>query len=120
MSTPVTTPAAVLDVESLTVSYATRHGRLSALRDVGFSINAGETLALVGESGSGKSTVSLAIIGLLGPEAEIHSGSMRFNGDDLRRLTPAQQQAMRGDRISIVFQDPFTSSNDRRPVGERR
>jgi ABC-type glutathione transport system ATPase component len=88
MSLGLRTPPAVLDVGSLSVSYATRHGRLRALQDVGFSIKTGETLALVGESGSGKSTVSLAIIGLLGPEATIHSGDMLFNGQGSWRLTP--------------------------------
>ena len=117
MSSNHPTPSAVLDVGSLTVSYATRHGRVSALRDVGFSIRAGETLALVGESGSGKSTVSLTVMGLLGPEAKIHSGNMLFNGQDLRRLTPAQWQALRGDRISIVFQDPYSSLNPGLPIG---
>lgn len=117
MSSGNATPSAVLEVGSLTVSYATRHGRLSVLRDVGFSIKAGETLALVGESGSGKSTVSLTVMGLLGSEARIHSGSMLFNGRDLRQLTPPQQQALRGDRISIVFQDPFTSLNPGLPIG---
>ena len=115
-SNPATAPA-VLDVGSLTVSYATRGGRISALRDVGFSIPTGETLALVGESGSGKSTVSLTVMGLLGPEATIHSGNLLFSGQDLRRLTPGEQQALRGNRVSIVFQDPFTSLNPGLPIG---
>ena len=117
MSSAQSGSSAVLDVRALTVSYATRRGRLSALRDVGFSINAGETLALVGESGSGKSTVSLTVMGLLGAEAKIHSGDMLFNGQSLRQLTAAQRQALRGDRISIVFQDPFTSLNPGLPIG---
>src|SRR5262249_42637312 len=74
---PVTTDtssSAVLDVRSLTVSYATRGGRVRALRDVDFTIAAGETLALVGESGSGKSTAALAIMGLLGREATVQAG----------------------------------------------
>ena len=117
MSVGYPAPSAVLDVAGLTVSYATRGGRVRALREVGFSIKAGETLALVGESGSGKSTVSLTVMGLLGPEATIHSGDILFNGNDLRQMTFAQQQALRGDRISIVFQDPFTSLNPGLPIG---
>jgi peptide/nickel transport system ATP-binding protein len=107
----------VLDVQSLTVSYETRRGRVSALRDVSFSIRSGETLALVGESGSGKSTVSLTLMGLLAAEATIHGGTLLFNGKDLRRLTPAARQALRGDAMSIVFQDPFTSLNPGLPIG---
>ena len=110
-------PAAVLEVRSLTVSYATRMGRLRALGDVSFAIGAGETLALVGESGSGKSTVALAIMGLLGREATLHAGTIRFAGRDLADLAPAQRQALRGDRIAIVFQDPFTSLNPSLPIG---
>ena len=115
-SSPSTAPA-VLDVESLTVSYATPRGRLSALSDVGFSVRAGETLALVGESGSGKSTAALTVMGLLGPEARVHGGTMLFNGQDLSRLTAGERQALRGDRVSIVFQDPFTSLNPGLPIG---
>lgn len=117
MTTGNGTRTAVLDVASLSVSYATRNGSLSALRDVAFTIDAGETLALVGESGSGKSTVALALLGLLGTEATVHSGSMRFSGQELTRLTPAARRAVRGDRISIVFQDPFTSLNPGLPIG---
>ena len=107
----------VLDVRSLSVSYATGASRIRALRDVSFSISAGETLALVGESGSGKSTVSLAIIGLLAREATVHDGVMRFEGRDVRTMTPAQRQALRGGDIGVVFQDPFTSLNPSMRIG---
>ncbi len=107
----------VLDVRSLTVSYATGASRIRALRDVSFSISAGETLALVGESGSGKSTVSLAIIGLLAREATVHGGAMLFEGRDVRTMTPAQRQALRGGDIGVVFQDPFTSLNPSMRIG---
>ncbi len=113
----VAPPLPVLDVRSLTVSYATRSARLRALRDVSFSIGAGETLALVGESGSGKSTVSLAIMGLLGREATIHDGTILFKGRDLRRLSSAERQALRGNELSVVFQDPFTSLNPALTIG---
>ena len=111
--------APILDVRSLTVSYATRAARLRALRDVSFSIAPGETLALVGESGSGKSTVSLAIMGLLGREATIHDGTILFKGRDLRHLTDGERQSLRGNEVSVVFQDPFTSLNPSIAVGEQ-
>ena len=107
----------VLEVQALTVSYATRSGPLAALRDVSLAIGPGETLALVGESGSGKSTVALAIMGLLGREATVRAEAIRFAGRELTTLTPAARQALRGDRIAVVFQDPFTSLNPGLTIG---
>jgi len=116
---PSVAPASVLEVDALTVSYATRGGRLAALRDVGFAIDAGETLALVGESGSGKSTAALAIMGLLPSEASVRARAIRFAGSDLPGLAPDARRALRGDRIGIVFQDPFTSLNPSLPIGRQ-
>ncbi len=110
-------PAPVLHVESLSVTYATPQGPLHALRDVDFSIGAGETLALVGESGSGKSTASLAILGLLGPEAVVRSTRIDFQGRDLLSMPDGERHSLRGDRISVVFQDPFTSLNPSLSIG---
>ena len=115
----VVSSSPALEVRGLTVSYATRSQRLSALRDVSFSILAGRTLALVGESGSGKSTAALAVMGLLAREAMIEAGSIAFGGRDLRSLSQDEWQALRGREISVVFQDPFTSLNPSIPVGEQ-
>jgi peptide/nickel transport system ATP-binding protein len=112
-----TAASAVLDVEALTISYATRNGNVRALRNVGFSIGAGETTALVGESGSGKSTVALAVMNLLPLEATVQAGNIRFAGRELAALAPAERRALRGNRIGIVFQDPFTSLNPSLPIG---
>ena len=108
--------SALLGVNHLTVAYDTRKGRLKALDDVNFDIHNGESLALVGESGSGKSTVALATMGLLGPEASI-SGSITFRNRDLANLPAGERQHIRGRDISIVFQDPFTSLNPSLPIG---
>jgi len=110
---------ALLSVESLTVAYATPAGPVAALRDVSFSVGKGEALALVGESGSGKSTVALAVLGLLGPEASIGSGRILFNGRDLLTTPQAELRALRGSRLGIVFQDPFASLNPALPIGEQ-
>ena len=107
----------VLDVQGLTISYETPGGRIRALDDVGFRIGAGEALAIVGESGSGKSTVALAVLGLLAAEARVHGGTIRFQGRDLDALAPNDRRALRGNRISVVFQDPFTSLNPSLPIG---
>ncbi|HMK79969.1 MAG TPA: ABC transporter ATP-binding protein [Xanthobacteraceae bacterium] len=108
---------AFLSVESLTVEYATPAGPIGALRDVSFSVGKGEALALVGESGSGKSTVALAVLGLLGPEARIVAGRVVFDGRDLLALPQPSLRALRGSRLGIVFQDPFASLNPALPIG---
>ncbi len=108
--------SALLSVSNLTVAYETRKGRLKALDGVSFSVSTGETLALVGESGSGKSTIALATMGLLGPEAAI-SGSISFEGRDLAGLSAEDRRKVRGRDISVVFQDPFTSLNPSLPIG---
>jgi len=110
---------ALLSVESLTVTYATPAGSIAALRDVSFAVDKGEVLALVGESGSGKSTVALAVLGLLGAEARIVTGRILFNGRNLLAMPQAELRALRGNRLGIVFQDPFASLNPALPVGEQ-
>jgi peptide/nickel transport system ATP-binding protein len=110
--------APLLGIDALTVSYATQGGPLIALDHMSIGVEAGETLALVGESGSGKSTVALAVMGLLGPEASA-SGSIQLEGRDIARLDSAERQALRGRVVSIVFQDPFTSLNPSLMVGEQ-
>jgi oligopeptide/dipeptide ABC transporter ATP-binding protein len=77
----------------------------------------GSVVGLVGESGSGKSTLALAVMGLMAGNAAITEGSLSFAGRDLRRLKPAELRALRGDRLSMVFQDPMTSLNPVRAIG---
>ena len=108
---------AVLSVRGLSVSYPTEGGWLRALDDVSFEVGKGRALGVVGESGSGKSTTALATLGLLAPEARIEQGEALFQGRSLFGLPDAERRALRGDRISIVFQDPFTSLNPALPVG---
>jgi peptide/nickel transport system ATP-binding protein len=110
------TELALLGVNNLSVAYETRAGRLKALDSVSLSVGKGEALALVGESGSGKSTIALAAMGLLGPEAAV-SGSIFFEGCDLSRLTLVEHRKIRGRDMSVVFQDPFTSLNPSLPIG---
>jgi peptide/nickel transport system ATP-binding protein len=109
--------APLLEVEGLSVCFATAGGEVAALRDVSFRVERGEALAIVGESGSGKSTVALAILGLLGPEATVGSGRILFSGQDLARLSASELRRLRGDRLSIVFQDPFASLNPGLRIG---
>ena len=99
----------VLEIERLSVEYRAPEGRLKALRDVGLAIPRGKVVGLVGESGCGKSTLIASIIRLLPQNAEITSGVIRFEGQDLLSSSEREMRALRGDRISVVFQDPMTS-----------
>jgi peptide/nickel transport system ATP-binding protein len=107
----------LLSIDHLTVSYITSRGILIALNDVSLSIKKGKTLGLAGESGSGKSTVAWSILGLLGPEAHVESGSIFYNGSNILKFSPEEHNNIRGCKISVVFQDPFTSLNPSIPVG---
>lgn len=101
------------------MSFYTYAGEVQALRGVSFTLDQGEVIGIVGESGSGKSVTSLSIMGLLPPAAKIKGGSINFNGRDLLALSPAQMQQIRGNEISMVFQDPMTSLNPVYTVGNQ-
>ena len=109
----------VLDVRGLSVSYQTEQGPLQALRDVSLAIPEGKIIGIVGESGCGKSTLISAIIRLLAPNARIAGGSVFFKGKDLLGLSPEQMRRLRGDEISMVFQDPMTSLNPVLTIGRQ-
>ncbi|MFZ5789387.1 MAG: ABC transporter ATP-binding protein [Pseudomonadota bacterium] len=106
-----------LEIRDLSVNFRTVAGPVQALRKVSLDVPRGSIVGIVGESGSGKSTLALAIMGLLGNNAEIVGGSLRFAGAQLRGLRPAQLRELRGQRLSMVFQDPMTSLNPVRPIG---
>jgi peptide/nickel transport system ATP-binding protein len=89
------------------------------VNDVSFQVAAGETLGLVGESGSGKSITAFSILRLLPPAARIVSGEIRFEGRDLLALDEREMQAVRGARISLIFQEPMTALNPVMRVGEQ-
>jgi oligopeptide/dipeptide ABC transporter ATP-binding protein len=113
----VNTPT--LEIRDLTVSYQTRQGRLPALRDVSLVIPAGGIVGVVGESGCGKSTLISAIIRLLAPNARVDDGTIRFKGRDLLGLPADEMRLLRGDQVSIVFQDPMTSLNPVLSIGRQ-
>ena len=101
----------MLTIKDLTVKFPSRFGDFSAIEDVNMTIKPGEIHGLVGESGAGKSTVGAAVIGLLQAPGYVAQGSLTLGDTDLRELTPAQAHEARGDRISMIFQDPQTSLN---------
>lgn len=102
--------ASLLKVDCLNVSFATRYGVLKAVSDMCFDVRGGETLGIVGESGCGKSVTALSILGLLAqPPARISGGPVWFEDQDLLSLSKREIRRIRGNRISMVFQEPMTS-----------
>jgi peptide/nickel transport system ATP-binding protein len=108
---------ALLSVRGLTVTFATPHGLVSAVRDVSLEIRRGETVAVVGESGSGKSTLAASVNQLLARNGRIEAGSIRLDGAELTDLGDKAMTAIRGSRIGMVPQDPMTNLNPVMRVG---
>jgi peptide/nickel transport system ATP-binding protein len=108
----------LLALEHVDVGFATEDGRVSAVSDVSLSVSEGEIFGLVGESGCGKTTLAMALMGLLPTTAHV-AGSVRFQGLELLGLPPDELRKLRGDRISMIFQDPMTSLDPTFPVGEQ-
>lgn len=111
--------APVLSVRDLTTSFHTRGGWTSVARDVSFDISPGETLAIVGESGSGKSVTSMAIMGLLPHGTSRAEGRVRLEGREILNLQERDMQRIRGNQISMVFQEPMTSLNPVYTIGDQ-
>lgn len=109
----------LLEVENLHVSFFTHVGEVQAIRGIDFHVEAGESLGIVGESGSGKSVTSLAIMRLLPYPGKITSGNVYFHGENLLHKSARSMRELRGDRISMVFQDPMTSLNPVFTVGDQ-
>ena len=113
----VATP--LLDVQDLTVEFATRRGTVRAVQSINVSLAKGETLAIVGESGSGKSVTSYAVMRILDRAGKIAEGSVMFSGVDIRNATESQMRDLRGREISMIFQNPRAALNPIRKVGEQ-
>ncbi|MBZ6079326.1 ABC transporter ATP-binding protein [Microvirga puerhi] len=109
----------LLEVQNLRIDLAIGNARFPAVQDVSFTIEKGETLGLVGESGCGKSITALALIGLLRPPLSLAGGTIRFNGKDIQNLSSAEMRKLRGNRISMIFQEPMTALNPLSPVGRQ-
>jgi len=109
-------PNLLLEVNNLTVGFSTDDGEVRAVRGVSYELRRGEALGIVGESGSGKSVSSMAILGLLPKTARI-TGSARLLGQELLGLTENDYASLRGNKMSMIFQDPLTSLNPVYTVG---
>ncbi len=114
----MTTP--LLDIKGLKTYFFTRKGVVKAVDGVDLSLNEGETLGLVGESGCGKTVTALSIMRLISePIGRITEGSINFEGRDLVKATESEMRKIRGNRISMIFQEPMTSLNPVLKVGDQ-
>jgi peptide/nickel transport system ATP-binding protein len=110
----------VIDVKNLQTVFFTNSGLFRAVDDVSFAVRRGETLAIVGESGCGKSVTALSIMRLVpDPPGRIVGGSVTLEGTDLLSLDEAEMRQIRGDRISMIFQEPMTSLNPLMRIGDQ-
>lgn len=109
----------VLSIRNLFLNFQTSRGFLQALRNVSFDIPPKSIVGLVGESGCGKSTVIYAVLRLLSENASFMGGRIDFKGENILEMTPGRLQSIRGDEISVVFQDPMTSLNPVLSIGRQ-
>jgi peptide/nickel transport system ATP-binding protein len=102
---------ALLELDHLHTFFTTKRGIVKAVNDVSYSVEPGKTLGVVGESGSGKSVSAMSILQLLDGNGYIESGSILFDGKDMARLSKSEIEKIRGNDISVIFQEPMTSLN---------
>lgn len=110
----------LLKIDNLHVEYRTDYATSKAVNGISLTLNAGENIGLVGETGAGKTTTALSVLGLLPNKTGfVTNGSITFDGMDLLNLTEADMRAIRGNKISMIFQDPMTSLNPIMTVGDQ-
>jgi peptide/nickel transport system ATP-binding protein len=112
--------SALLEVRGLRTHFASERGEVRAVDGVDFALERGRTLGIVGESGCGKSVTALSIMGLVPqPPGRIAGGEVRFEGEDLLTASPQRMRDLRGDKLSMIFQEPMTSLNPAFQVGDQ-
>ena len=110
----------LLNVENLIVQYVTDYGVVEAVNDVSFQVYRGETLGLVGETGAGKTTTALSILRLTSEATgKVISAKIELDGEDLMQKSKKQMRRIRGNKVSMIFQDPMTSLNPVVPIGKQ-
>ena len=107
----------ILKIENLKTSFMTSNGEVQAVRGVSLTVGKGEILGIVGESGSGKSVTAMSVLRLLSDTARIKEGTITFKGQDLIQMPKKELRGIRGEKISMIFQDPMSSLNPLIPVG---
>jgi peptide/nickel transport system ATP-binding protein len=109
----------VLELRNVGISYFVRAGEMKVVPNISFKLGQGEALGLVGESGCGKSTVAFAVMQYLGTVGRITNGQVLFEGKDLAKFSAAELRAIRGRKISMVYQDPMSSLNPTISIGKQ-
>ena len=109
----------LLDIKNERLSFFTPVGEVKALNNVSFSMKQGEVLGIVGESGSGKSVTAYSLMGLTAYPGKLIGGEIRFNGHEVEKMTEKEFRKMRGEEVSIIFQDPMTSLNPVYTIGNQ-
>lgn len=109
----------ILSINQLNVTFSLADGEYKALQDLSFSVHPNEVIGIVGESGCGKSLTSLSIMGILPQTAKIQDGSIQLHGQELVGLSEKKWQALRGSKISMIFQEPMTALNPLLTIGRQ-
>lgn len=109
----------ILDVRNMKISFRTNNGTVKAVRDISFELKQGETLAIVGESGSGKSVTARAVLGILAPNSIVENGEIIYDGKDLLKISEDEFHEYRGNKLSMIFQDPMSSLNPIMKIGKQ-
>ena len=109
----------LLEIKDLTIHFQTEDGDVKAVNGISLSVEQGKTLGLVGETGAGKTTTALGILRLVPEPGKILSGSIRYKDEDILKMTEKQVQDLRGNEISMIFQDPMTALNPVMTVGDQ-
>ena len=110
----------LLNIKNLSIQYATEDGVVKAVNGINLDLKEGETLGLVGETGAGKTTTALGMMRLIpNPPGKITGGTIEFEGRDILALSEEDMRGIRGNKISMIFQDPMTSLNPVLSVGEQ-
>lgn len=109
----------LLEVKKLKTEFKVKRGTVKAVNNVSFNVDKGEILAIVGESGSGKSVTSLSVMGLIREPGKVVDGTIMFNGEDISKKSKKEMRNIRGNKISMIFQEPMTSLNPVQKIGKQ-